>query len=173
MLVERPADHAVYDRLVKFPYFNNYVDLTRLELGAISAVDTTPIRKIVFIGSGSLPMTSLQLTYILSPGIEILNIDHDPLAISQSLTLCERLGIKGKGMEFLCSDAGACDLTGFDVVYLAALIGSTQHEKEALLIDIVAKMRKGAILVVRSAHGLRRVLYAVRSNLFVSFERAY
>jgi hypothetical protein len=28
-------------------------------------------------------------------------------------------------------------------------------------------------LVVRSAHGLRRVLYAVRSNLFVSFERAY
>jgi nicotianamine synthase len=57
-------------------------------------------------------------------------------------------------------------LTEFDVVYLAALVGSTQEEKEVLLINIVGKMRERAILVVRSAHGLRRALYAVRWKPF-------
>jgi Nicotianamine synthase protein len=152
----------VYDRLTKFPYFSNYVDLTQLELGAIYAVDTTPIRKIAFIGSGPLPLTSLQLIATLSSDIEILNIDHDLLAIERSKNTCSRLGIRGKGMEFLCAEAGSCDLAEFDVVYLAALVGSTQKEKEELLIKTVARMSEGAILVVRSAHGMRRVLYAVR-----------
>jgi nicotianamine synthase len=147
--------------LVAFTYFNNYVDLTRLELGAIRAVNVTPIRKIAFIGSGPLPMTSLQLVRILSHPVEILNIDHDCTAISQSSRLCERLGSKAKGMKFICSQAGTCDLADFDVVYLAALVGSTQEDKEMLLTDIAAKMRRGAVLVVRSARGLRKVLYPV------------
>ena len=67
-------------------------------------------------------------------------------------------------MEFLCSDAahaGKVDLRVFDVVFLAALVGSTQVEKEDLLGGVVAGMREGAVLIVRSVHGLRRVLYAV------------
>jgi nicotianamine synthase len=64
-------------------------------------------------------------------------------------------------MHFLCAEAGSCDLRDFDVVYLAALVGSTQAEKEELLKGVVGQMREGAILVIRSAHGLRRVLYAV------------
>jgi nicotianamine synthase len=64
-------------------------------------------------------------------------------------------------MQFLCAEAASCDLMDFDVVYLAALVGSTQGEKEELLKGVVGMMREGAILVVRSAHGLRRVLYAV------------
>jgi hypothetical protein len=66
-------------------------------------------------------------------------------------------------MDFLCSEAQLeeCDLAGFDVVYLAALVGTEQGEKEQLLADVEAKMREGSILVVRSARGLRKVLYAV------------
>ncbi len=154
---------TVYGRLTTFPYFGNYVDLTRMELAAIHAVDSTPIRKIAFIGSGSLPLTSLRLCHTLPGTISVLNIDHDPSAISQSQRLCSRLGSKGRGMEFLCSEAGSedCDLTDFDIVYLAALVGTRQEEKEKFLVDMVKKMKHGAILVVRSAHGLRKVLYPV------------
>jgi nicotianamine synthase len=155
------ANNAVSERLMDFPYSNNYVDLTHLELAAIHSVDPTPIRKIAFIGSGPLPLTSLQLLQISPSILEILNIDHNCTAIAQSSTLCERLGSKGKGMHFLCAEAGSCDLRDFDVVYLAALVGSTQVEKGELLKGVVANMREGAILVIRSAHGLRRVLYAV------------
>jgi nicotianamine synthase len=64
-------------------------------------------------------------------------------------------------MKFSWTEAGSCDLRDFDVVYLAALVGSTQMEKEGVLIKVVERMREGAILVVRSAYGLRRMLYAV------------
>jgi nicotianamine synthase len=165
------ANNAVSKRLMDFPYSNNYVDLTRLELAAIHSVDPTPIRKIAFIGSGPLPLTSLQLLQMCPSIIEILNIDHNCTAISQSSRLCERLGSKGEGMHFLCAEAGSCDLMDFDVVYLAALVGSTQVEKEELLKAVVGKMGEGAILVIRSAHGLRRVLYAVCRKCLLDWEK--
>ncbi|KAE9364131.1 Nicotianamine synthase [Stipitochalara longipes BDJ] len=157
---ESHDENSVYDRFVKFPYLDNYVALTRLELGAIQTVDTSPLHRIAFIGSGPLPMTSLQLCHTLPGNIEVLNVDHDSLAISQSKSLCARLGTWGKGMKFLCTEAGACDLREFGIVYLAALVGCGQEEKESFLIQIAANMRDGATLVIRSAHGLRKVLYA-------------
>jgi nicotianamine synthase len=154
---------VVYGRLTQFPYFSNYVDLTRMELAAIHAVNASPIKKIAFLGSGPLPLTSLRLCHTLSNNITVLNIDNNSLAISQSSNLCARLGRRGRGMEVKCSDAGSelCDLKDFDVVYLAALVGSSQEEKEGLLVGVVGRMREGAVLVVRSAWGLRRLLYAV------------
>jgi len=49
-----------------------------------------------------------------------------------------------------------------DVVYLAALVGSTQLEKEKLLVGVASRMKAGSLLLVRSAHGLRTLLYPVR-----------
>jgi len=161
------ADGTVYDRLVKFPYFDNYVDLTRLELGVIQAMQKDAIHNIAFIGSGPLPLSSLQLSNILPGNVKVLNIDHNPTAFSQSRTLCARLGTRGAGLELLCTEAGACDLREFDIVYLAALVGCGQEGKERLVIQTVANMRKGAVLVIRSAHGLRRLLYAVCSKFLL------
>ncbi|KAE8446048.1 hypothetical protein EG329_012556 [Mollisiaceae sp. DMI_Dod_QoI] len=168
----------VYQRLKTFPYFQNYIDLTRLELSALHGVrtDGSPITKIAFLGSGPLPLTSLCLSGLSnnplpislptipstsSTPITVLNIDLNPHAISQSTLLCQKLGPLIHGMEFLCALAGSpdVDLREFDVVYLAALVGSTQEEKERVLADVVVRMRVGALLVVRSADRLRRVLY--------------
>ena len=93
----------------------------------------------------------------------MLNIDHSEEAIAQSASLCEKLGKGDECMEFLCSSAGDAmqSLEGFDVVYLAALVGATREEKEELLVQVAARMREGALLVIRSAHGLRTLLYPV------------
>ena len=78
-------------------------------------------------------------------------------------------------MEFLCEEAGdveignrgtGLDLGGFDLVYLAALVGSSQQDKERLLVGVVERMRVGALLVVRTAHSLRGLLYPVCCYLF-------
>lgn len=193
--------------LRKFPYFDNYVDLTRLELAVIYAVDPRPIRKVAFIGSGPLPLTSLcaleQIKESLPPQpkswigwfksllgkketkeedeIKVLNIDHNSTAIFLSEALCQNLGKCAKGMEFHHGSAGdnytsssssssplpsatkpaSSDLAEHDVVFLAALVGSTQAEKESTLRSIVSRMRPGALLVVRSANGLRGLCYPV------------
>jgi len=185
----------VQARLSQFPYYSNYTDLTRMELSALISLLTpscAPLQRFAFIGSGPLPLTSLCIsqtasTFLpLNPSqvtsntttetkIEVLNIDINPTAITESKHLCALLGRSASGMKFQCSPATApeLDLSGFDVVYLAALVGSTQAEKEDLLESVVARMREGAYLVVRSAERLRRVLYAVSGSIETCYPQRY
>lgn len=67
-------------------------------------------------------------------------------------------------MKFLNAEAGSedVDLTDFDVVWLAALVGAGQEDKEEIVVQVVRKMKKGSLLVLRGAWGLRSVLYCVR-----------
>lgn len=110
----------------------------------------------------------------------ILNIDHSRAAITASSLLISKLqpgretdsGIDvnehesslaatSGDMKFICEEAGTTDLTSFDTVFLAALVGQTQPEKERLILQVVSKMRSGATLMVRTSWGLRTCLYPV------------
>lgn len=157
-----------YNALKQFPYFQNYVDLARMEIHALHSIleegSTNRLEKVAFIGSGPLPLTSLCLLWQPHTTIQtILNIDSNPEAIAQSSLICNKLGFKkyAKGMEFACESATDPnrDLRGFDVVFLAALVGGTQEEKAQVLRGVVGRMRKGGVVVVRSSHGLRGLLY--------------
>ncbi|KAL2192127.1 Nicotianamine synthase [Thermothelomyces heterothallicus CBS 203.75] len=215
----------VQARLRTFPYYENYQELTRLELCAILSATKTAPRRIAFIGSGPLPLTSLCLLQALkqqqqqdallgpallspppSPSLDgprkpnnnkqgpvILNVDCDSTAIAASLSLSLALGEAGRGMEFMCAEAEAGpgpepdastssppltpssttttaaaaaaaagaeeDLAEFDVVYLAALVGLSRADKERIVLAVAGRMRPGALLVARSAWGLRTCLY--------------
>ena len=161
---------------MEFPYYENYVDLTRMELSAITAINPTAPQRVAFIGSGPLPLTSLCMCAALKrikeqPALDmklplestIVNIDNNVNAISQSAALCKRLGHRAHGMGFVCQDAESleCELSSCDVVFLAALVGATQSEKEIALASIVDRMRAGSLLVIRTAHSLRTLLYPV------------
>jgi len=91
----------------------------------------------------------------------IVNIDYDKTAILNSRNLCVKLGERTERMLLECQDAGnlSFSLKTFDVVFLAALVGSTQAEKEELLLKIVDKMTPGSLVVIRTAHSLRTLLY--------------
>jgi hypothetical protein len=176
---EAQTPDEVLARLQTFPYYANYEELTRLELCAILSATKTPPRRVAFTGSGPLPLTSLCLLQslkqivpnLLVPAAEaedaanpvvVLNVDYSPPAIAASLRLSLALGPTAHGMEFLCADAASSagrDLADFDVVYMAALVGVSQAEKEGIVLSVIARMRPGALLVVRSAWGLRTCLY--------------
>ncbi|KAG4035550.1 hypothetical protein MFRU_001g03190 [Monilinia fructicola] len=149
----------------------------------------SPSTKVAFIGSGPMPLTSLcilsalsssnHLDCTLSPGSSIpslrlpqlpssssptvvINIDSNPTANEQAHNLCTSLGgLPATGMKFITGWAGedGIDLSGYDIVWLAALVGGIQEDKEAILKNVVAKMDKGSLLVMRGAWGLRSVLY--------------
>ena len=120
-------------------------------------------------GGGSVPLAAKRTSFptirhVLNP--EICNIDRDARAIEASTRLCQRLGFSDREMAFRCEAAGdpaAGDLTSFDLVYLAALVGDTQQAKEDLLLAVADRMQPGALLLIRSAWGLRTFLYPVRS----------
>ena len=103
------------------------------------------------------------------PAARVHNIDRDLSALSISQSLSERLGFADR-MTFSCIDVStkSSEIEGetawheFDVVFLAALVGMDTTAKLAILEDLVKKLRSGALIVARSAKGLRTVLYPVR-----------
>jgi nicotianamine synthase len=164
--LEEPASDSTKDiqeGLRQFPYYTNYEDLCCLELSNILAVlpcRNSPPAAIAFIGSGPLPLTSLIMADYL-PGITIHNIDIDPSAISLSSALADMLDHDSHlTFQVECASSPR-SLEAFDIVYLAALVGTSVSEKMALLESVACRMRKDALLVVRSAAGLRGLLYPV------------
>jgi nicotianamine synthase len=155
--------------LANFIYYDNYVDLTKMELSAILlAHPSQPPSKFAFLGCGPLPMTSLCILEQLEKEknhkpVFILNIDLDANAIAMASKVSRQLGYSETSMDFLCDRAGGDqnDLEDFDVVYLAALVGSTSEEKREIFHAVLSRMRLGAVLVIRTAHALRSLLYPV------------
>ncbi|KAM7207633.1 Nicotianamine synthase domain containing protein [Naviculisporaceae sp. PSN 640] len=135
------------ERAKNFRYYSNYVELAWLELCAIRAARQPSSRKIAFIGSGPLPLTSLCLLQEIKREIRPGSKPEDIRFLN--------------GMEFLCAQAGSpeVDLREYDVVYLAALVGMSQEEKEEITLRVAETMRPGSLLVVRSAAGIRKCLY--------------
>lgn len=142
-----------------------------MELSALSSIagDET-LNEFAIIGSGPLPLTSLCILQALErrdcgPPC-VYNIDSDPAAISASSKLCCRLGHGEETMCFQCADAmgDALDLGRFDVVYLAALVGTCYEQKMNVIRNTVKTMRPGGLLLLRTAHSLRSLLYPVRNN---------
>jgi nicotianamine synthase len=97
------------------------------------------------------------------PDASVHNIDRDVGALQVSQELSERLGYAG--MSFACEDVTtnttATDWASFEVVFLAALVGTDTASKMGILESLARKLRPGALVVARSAQGLRSVLYPV------------
>lgn len=73
-------------------------------------------------------------------------------------------------MCFQCADASSpeVDLSSFDVVYLAALVGGCSKDKHDIMAAVVKRMKPGGMVVLRSAHSLRRLLYPVCSSFVLN-----
>jgi nicotianamine synthase len=170
--------------LNKFPYKQNYIDLSRIECLTIEAFLPTESlshrpspKKFAFIGSGPLPLTSLCILDIY-PEAVVHNVDRDLPALQVSQELCDRLGYS-KRMSFACEDVSmtnkeqVCqdggsglrstytDWESFDVVFLAALVGMDTQSKLEILTSLGQRLKPGTLVVARSAQGLRAVLYPV------------
>ena len=155
------------EMLLRFPYHQNYVDLVRMEMNAIASVKPDSVtRTFAFLGSGPLPLTSLCISHHLKGECVIYhNVDQDATAVTTAITLCRVLGHSPETMCFQCASAGSpdIDLGCIDIVYLAALAGNCSRQKHEIMADVVKRMKPGAMVVVRSAHSLRRLLYPIRT----------
>ena len=96
------------------------------------------------------------------PGAHVHCIDRDPEAVEAAKKVVEKLGKIADYISFECAEAEeVTDLKQFDVVFMASLVGESQDEKNGIIRGIVKRMEEGAVLCVRSAHGLRTILYPV------------
>lgn len=145
--------------LAAFPYLANYEDLTRLELHALAGVglDRDRIRRVCFLGGGPLPLSALMLSRTLSVPVDV--VDLSAAATTLGSQVAERVSPSDQ-VYFHCADAADFDAVAeSDVVVLAALVGLEREVKRQVLKALSERMRAGSMLVVRSSHGLRTLLY--------------
>ncbi|KAG6645903.1 hypothetical protein I3843_08G151000 [Carya illinoinensis] len=156
---QKPLDH-----LDIFPYHSNYLKLSLLEFNILSQHCTQNVpSKIAFVGSGSLPLTSIILASNHLTSSTFHNYDIDPLANSKAVSLVSSDPDLSKRMFFHTTDIMnvTTALKDFDVVFLAALVGMDKEDKVRVIDHLAKYMAPGALLMLRSAHGARAFLYPV------------
>jgi len=157
------ADPAA--ELGRFPYLGNYRQLSLLETHALAGSGHVPRNggRLCFLGGGPLPLSALLLHRYLGGAVEI--VDVDPLAAGLARRVVGRLSDSAALRVTEADAASGAEMSrllpGYDVVVVAALVGTTPSEKRAMLRAVGAAMDPGAFLLVRSASGLRTLLYAV------------
>lgn len=142
--------------LRRFPYYDNYRQLTRLEHHALAGLGLGPVRRVAFVGSGPLPLSSILMASEFGLGVD--NIDVDRGAVELSSALAAVLGLHD--LVFSHSDLlDSTALESYDLVVLAALVGLDRAEKLRAIDHLGAHMAPGALLLVRTSHALRTLLY--------------
>jgi nicotianamine synthase len=151
--------------LAQFPYLDNYRQLTRLELHALAGAGhrRRQAGRVCFLGGGPLPLTAVLMRADLGTPVDV--VDNRAEAVDLARRVIGRLA-PGPGIRVVQADAASADdmhriLAGCDVVVLAALVGCTRRQKQAVLSAVGGALATGAYLVVRSTHGLRSLLYPV------------
>ncbi|KAI8388503.1 Nicotianamine synthase [Radiomyces spectabilis] len=154
------TDHGsvVQDILSSFVYYDNYQGLTRLELNALKGVGAR-LSHITFVGSGPLPMSSFLMALQSDDIKRIDNIDKSKEAIVISSQLSDALGLQDKLRYFEQEADSYLGYSEADVIVLGALVGNDGTEKTSFLCHVVSQMKSGAVVLVRSAHSLRKILY--------------
>lgn len=142
-----------------FLYYDNYVSLVQFEMESLKMyAGNVSINRVAVIGSGPLPLTSVEVLKHLSPSAEIINYDYSMEAVELGTVVVDkkpRLFVEHRS----AAEITAKDLEDVDLVYLAALVGIDKVEKTKIMKHLYDVMRPGSILIARSAIGLKTLVY--------------
>ncbi|MCD1258347.1 nicotianamine synthase [Paenibacillus athensensis] len=138
-----------------FPYYANYEALLALELRHLQELELLPGggagMSAVFVGSGPLPLSAILLQ--AATGVQVVCVDNNRTACVAAQRLLARLGLED-ALPVVHAAGEAYDYGG----HALALVASLVADKRAVARQIRVT-RPGAALAVRSAEGVRTLLY--------------
>jgi nicotianamine synthase len=151
-------ESAEPDALIRqFPYYPNYEKIAALEYENMKRYSTKDPKKVLFIGSGPLPLSSILMARTYGLSVDNLDLSHDACDISRKLI--HKLGLREKIRVYQGDIATMNTINSYDVVCLAALAGETSQEKKEILKTLSKKISPHALLIVRDASDLGELLY--------------
>ncbi len=147
------------EELAGFPYLENYRELTRLEINLLRCfgVEPSAAERICFLGAGPLPLSAVCLYDELAVPIDVVDRSPDAVALGSA---CGEALLEPGALRFHRADAAEFEpVAEADIVVLGALAGLDSEAKNVILGSLWQRLSPGAVLLVRSAAGLRRLLY--------------
>ncbi|KAJ6365509.1 hypothetical protein OIU76_030313 [Salix suchowensis] len=155
--------HQPLNNLNLFPYYGNYVKLASIEYRILNESGVSQPRKVAFVGSGPLPLTSFIMATHHMKLTHFDNFDIDGAANDVARQIVASDPELEKRMKFETGDITGVKekLSEYDCIFLAALVGMSKVDKVKILGHIRKYMKEGGVLLVRSAKGARAFLYPV------------
>ncbi|KAJ0030498.1 hypothetical protein Pint_14162 [Pistacia integerrima] len=148
------------NNLSLFPYYGNYVKLANLEYSILSQNGVVKPKKVAFVGSGPMPLTSLIMASHHMKSTHFDNFDIDEAANYVARKIVSSNAEFEKRMKFHTSD----------IMEVKEKLVS-KEETVKILGHIRKYMKDGGVLLVRSANGARAFLYpVVEENELMEFE---
>lgn len=139
-----------------FWYYANYEQLVDLEYSNISSLYKN-IKKILFVGGGPLPLTAILLHKKYGTKCTILEKDTESHNIST--LLLQKLSLTNAVKVINVPAEDYSNYNSFNLIYLAAMVGEDETSKSKIISLLHTKISKGKVLVCRSSHGTRKLLY--------------
>jgi nicotianamine synthase len=143
--------------LMSMPYEKNYRQLSRLEVMSMRIPGRTTGLNALFVGSGPLPLSAICMATEFNYTVTCMDLDRN--AVNLSRRVVSALNLKNRLYTDWCQALEYPNYKDFDVVILAALVGSTSTDKQIIVEYIAKNMKPGSFLLVRSADGARELLY--------------
>ncbi|KAK9213417.1 hypothetical protein WN943_002805 [Citrus x changshan-huyou] len=146
-----------------FPYYGNYVKLADLEYRILDENGVVQPKKVAFVGSGPMPLTSIVMAKNHLKSTHFDNFDIDEAANDVARQIVSSDIEFEKRMKFVTCDIMQVKekLGEYDCIFLAALVGMSKEDKVKIIKHIRKYMKDGGVLLVRSAKGARAFLYPV------------
>lgn len=150
--------------LEKFWYYKNYEDLVTLEYINIISINKK-VKKVLFVGGGPLPLTTIILANKYNILCEVL--ERDEVSFLKSTTLIKSLELENKVKIIKITAEKHNSYTKYDLIYLAALVGENEKSKNKMINHIYKAISKNSLFLCRSSHGSRKIIYnPINKNIF-------
>ncbi len=150
------SDHT-QTTLMRFPYFKNYERMTDFEVDGMMSCDLHENHKILFVGSGPLPLSSIMMAQ--KYGFSVDNLDVDKKACELASGIIERLNLSEKLKVIHKDILDITDFSRYESVFIAALVGRDEAEKIRIIDHVAHYAEKGIHIVLRSVSDLGTLLY--------------
>lgn len=143
--------------LVRFPYFENYERMTDFEVAGMKSCDFHDSYKVLFVGSGPLPLSSIMMAG--KHGFSVDNLDIDEKACQLSRDLIKELNLSEKVRVIHKNIFDITNFSQYKGIFIAALAGRNESEKIGIIEHVARHAEKGTHIVLRSVSDLGTLLY--------------
>jgi nicotianamine synthase len=151
------ASASPEDTLKAFPYYQNYELLTEYEVKELQACVHHDMHRILFVGSGALPLSSILMRSHMNVSIDNLDIDKETCELSQ--TLISRLGLSDHINTIHGDVLAMYDFSSYDCVCIASLVGIHEGEKKNIIDHILTHVQPHTHIMLRDVEHLGALLY--------------
>lgn len=154
------------EELKKFWYYTNYEQLVDLEYSNVKYVYYKDVKSVLFVGGGPLPLTSILLCEKYNVTCTIL--ERDQKSYETSILLVKKLRLDTKIKVIRIDAERYSEYGNYNLIYLAALVGHTSITKNKIISSIYNNIKQNSLILCRSSHGTRRLLYASISQTLLT-----